>query len=108
MTTRKWLMAFVPVAMVLSAIAARAQWVMVARAVTGRIQQIMTKPSTGTGFDVATVVLEADADRVYATAVSSLQSHTEITITDKNAKKREVRFAKGGQVASLQAIPLGD
>ena len=31
-----------------------------------------------------------------------------MTITNENAKKREVKFAKGGQVASLQAIPLGD
>src|SRR5215472_231880 len=108
MTTRKWSMAFAVVAILLSAIAAEAQWVMVARAVSGRIQQMTNKPSNGAGYDVATVVLEANADKVYETAVNSLQSHTEITITDKNAKKREVKFAKGGQVASPQAIPLSD
>ena len=108
MTTRKWLMAFVAVAILLSATAAEAQWVMVARAVSGRIQQMTNKPSNGAGYDVATVVLEADADKVYETAVQSLQGHTEITITEKNAKKREVKFAKGGQVASLQTTPLGD
>jgi hypothetical protein len=108
MTIRKWLVAFVAVASLLSAIAAEAQWVMVARAVSGRVQQMVNKPSTGAGYDVATVVLEANADRVYETAVKSLQAHPEITVTDKNAKKREVKFAKGGQVASLQATPLGD
>jgi hypothetical protein len=108
MTTPKWLMAFVAIAALLSATAARAQWVMVARAVSRRIQQMATKPSKGTGFDVATVVLEANADKVYETAVKSLQNHAEIIITDENAKKREVKFAKGDQVASLQATPLGD
>jgi|SRR5215469_1997238 len=108
MTTRKGLIAFAVVAILLSAMPAEAQWVMVARAVSGRIQQMTNKPSNGAGYDVATVVLEANADKVYETAVSSLQRHTEITITDKNANKREVKFAKGEQVASLQAIPLGD
>jgi hypothetical protein len=46
----------------------------------------------------------ADAGKAYETAVESLQGHTEITITDKNAKKREVKFAKGGQVASLRPL----
>ncbi len=108
MTTRKWMMAFVPVAMLLSCSAAEAQWVMVARAVSGRIRQMTNKPSNGAGFDVATVLLEANADKVYETAVKSLQGHPEITITDQNAKRREVKFAKGGQVASMQATPLSD
>jgi len=89
MTKRKSLMAFGAIATLLSAIAAEAQWVMVARAVSGRIQQMTNKPSNGAGYDVATVILEANADKVYETAVNSLQSHAEITITDKNARNEK-------------------
>ena len=47
------------------------------------------KPSNGAGYDVATVILEANPDKVYETAVNSLQSHAEITITDKNARNEK-------------------
>lgn len=47
------------------------------------------KPSNGAGYDVATVILDADTDKVYETAVNSLQSHAEITITDKNARNEK-------------------
>jgi len=109
MTIRKWFVTAVVVATVLlSAVGAEAQWVMVARAVSGRIQQMSNKPSDGPGYDVATVVLAANADKVYQTAVKSLQARTDITITGNDARKREVMFAKGAQVASMQATPLGD
>ncbi len=109
MTIRKWLVTSAIVATVLfSAIGAEAQWVMVARAVSGRIQQMSNKPSNGPGYDVATVVLAANADKVYQTAVKSLRARTDITITGNDAKKREVMFAKGAQVASMQATPLGE
>jgi len=107
MTKRKSLMAFGAIATLLSAIAAEAQWVMVARAVSGRIQQMTNKPSNGAGYDVTTVILEANPDKVYETAVNSLQSHAGLPSPTK-CKKREVKFAKSGQVGSLQAIPLGD
>ena len=53
------------------------------------IQQMTNKPSNGAGYDVATVILEANPDKVYETAVNSLQSHAEITITDKNARNEK-------------------
>ena len=88
---------------------AQAQWVMVARAVSGRIQQMSNKSSNGTGYDVATVVLMANADKVYETALNSLKTnHPEITIDSSDAKKREIKFSKGPQIASMQATSLGD
>lgn len=88
---------------------AQAQWVMVARAVSGQIQRMSNKSSNGSGYDVATVVLMANADKVYQTALTSLKTnHPELTITESDAKKREIKFSKGPQVASMQATPLGD
>ena len=95
-------------ALTIGAISAQAQWVMVARAVAGRVQQMSDRSKDGSGFDVATVVLEANADKVYQTAIKNLSARTDLKITKQDAKKRMVQFTNGQQVASLQATPLGD
>jgi hypothetical protein len=86
-----------------------AQWVMVAKAVSGRVQQMSHKPANGSdGFDVATVVLEAPADKVYSTALNALKSHAGLTVTSSDDHTRKIEFTDGTQVASLQAQSLGD
>lgn len=87
---------------------ANGQWVMVARAVSGQIQQMSHKGDNGNGYDVATVVLEANADKVYSTALSALKSHPGITVTKNDAKKRRIDFTNGTEDASLQATSLGE
>jgi hypothetical protein len=90
--------------------ASQAQWVAVARAVSGRIQQMQQKNANGPGgYDVATVVIEAPAQKVYDTAIQRLQAHAaQVKIIKQDAKKREVAFTNGAQTASLQANALGD
>jgi hypothetical protein len=95
-------------ALLLAATSASAQWVMVARAVSGRVQQMSHQPANGPGYDVATVVLEAKADKVYATALSSLKAHPGITVTKSDDHQRKIEFTNGQQDASLQATPLGE
>jgi hypothetical protein len=95
-------------ALTTGAIGAQAQWVMVARAVAGRVQQMSDRSKDGAGFDVATVVLDANADKVYQTAIKNLSARTDLKITMQDAKKRLVQFTNGVQVASLQATPLSD
>jgi hypothetical protein len=94
-------------AVALLATNAEAQWVMVAKAVSGRVQR-MNNQKNGVGYDVATVVLEASADKVYETAVKHLSSRPDLVVTQKNAATRTVDFAKGEQIASMQATPLGE
>ena len=95
--------------MLFTTMAAQAQWVMVAKAVSGQVQRMSNKSSNGMGYDVATVVLMANADKVYQTALTSLKTnHPEVTINSSDAKKREIKFSKGEQIASIQATPLGD
>jgi hypothetical protein len=100
-------LALIAVAMLLVT-SASAQWVMVAKKVSGRVQQMSHKPAAGAGYDVATVVLEAKADKVYATALSSLKAHPGITVTKNSDQQRKIDFTNGQQDASLQATPLGD
>ena len=91
-------------------LASQAQWVAVARAVSGRIQQMQQKNANGPGgYDVATVVIEAPAKKVYETAIQRLQAHSaQVKVIEQNDKKREVAFTNGTQTASLQANSLGD
>jgi hypothetical protein len=61
------------------------------------------------GYDVAAVVIEAPAQKVYDTAIQRLQAHAaQVKIIKQDAKKREVAFTNGAQTASLQANALGD
>ena len=94
----------------LMSLAAHAQWVAVAHAVSGRIQQMQQKNANGPGgYDVATVVIEANAQKVYETAIQRLQAHSgEVKVIEQNARKRVVAFTNGAQTASLQANPLSD
>jgi hypothetical protein len=82
---------------------------MVARAVSGRIQRMeQPKTSNNGGYDVATVILEAKADKVYQTALSALQAHSsEVKVTKADAQAHKIDFTNGQQNASLQATSLG-
>ena len=109
MSTRKGFLASALAAILLSGVAAQAQWVMVARAVSGRIQHMSNTAPGGSGYEVATVVLMANVDKVYETALTSLKAnHPEVTITGTDAKTHEIKFAKGDRIASMQATSLGD
>ena len=98
------------VVFLLGTVAANAQWVAVARAVSGRIQQMSQKSADGKGgYDVATVVIEAPAQNVYEVALQRVQAHaTQVTVINMDEKKRMIAFTNGTQTASLQANPLGD
>jgi hypothetical protein len=93
-----------------AAVACQAQWVMVARKASGRIQQMRQQNEGGTGgYDVAVVVIEAKAEKVYEVALQRLQAHADqVKIVKQDAKKQTVSFTNGQITASLQAYALGD
>lgn len=102
--------AVLTLSVLMTALAAQAQWVAVARAVSGRIQTMQQKSANGQGgYDVATVVIEADAQKVYEIAVQRIVAHSsQVKLIENNARRRTVAFTNGAQTASLQANPLGD
>src|SRR5271169_3650110 len=110
MRTNRSLIVAILVLLVLTAVSAHAQWVAVAHAVSGRIQQMEQKNANGPGgYDVATVVIEANAQKVYETALQRLQAHSsEVKLIRNDARTRTVSFTNGIQTASLQANTLGD
>ena len=110
MTTGSKRLIPVVIFVLLMAIASQAQWVAAARAVSGRIRRMEQQGANGQGgYDVATVVIEANARNVYETALQRLKAHAdEVKVIREDARTRTVAFTNGQQTASLQANTLGD
>jgi len=93
--------------LVVIASSAHAQWVMVARAASKRIRIMKQTDENGNGYDVATVLLEAAAERVFATALTDISKHEGLKITKVDAPNHTVQFTNGEQSASMMATSLG-
>ena len=89
---------------------ANAQWVYLGRKALGKVQQFTgsLKSDQQPGFDLATVIIEAQANKVYRTALSLLKDNKELKITKQDDKSRTVEFSKGNLSAGLQANLLDD
>ena len=88
---------------------AQAQWVFVARKVLGRVEQ-MTQPSQNgqPGYDVATVVLDAPASKVYATALNMIRQNPAVQITGEDAARNQINLLQGDRTGSLRVTMLSD
>jgi len=86
-----------------------AQWVFVARKALGRIEQ-MTQPQTkgSPGYDVATVVIEGNADKVYNTAIKAIQKEQKLRITRQDPTQRIIDFTNGTMSAGLKISQVND
>lgn len=93
----------------LSVLEADAQWVFVARRALGRIEQ-MTQPDIKDkpGYDVATVVIEGQADKVYEIAVKSIQKAQHLRITRQDPTLRTIDFTDGTRSAGLKISQVND
>lgn len=100
---------FLTVFLFLSGVA-DAQMVFLGRKALGKVRQLTgeMKGSQQPGYDVATVLLEAHADKVYGTAVNVLQANKDWTITQKDDKSRSVEFSDGKRTAGMQVSSLDD
>ena len=83
-------------------------WVLLARRTVGRVEQ-MTQPQKGDrpGFDVATVILNADAAKVYATAVGMLRRNQALHIEAEDPARRTVQFGNGQRSAGITVSDFG-
>jgi len=97
--------------LILSSNVAHAQWVFVARRALKVINNIAGEvqgPGPGHPVDAATVLLEADPDKVYAVAVKLLQENPEVRILSLDPPRRAIAFARGEQSASMRVSRLDD
>jgi hypothetical protein len=93
--------------------AAAAQWVFVARQAIGRIEQMQQSSAqaaggAGASYDVATVIVEVPADKVFDTVRSMLAKNTGVKVTKTDDTRRSVEFTDGRQIGGIQVNLLGD
>ena len=83
-------------------------WGLLAHRAIGRVEQ-MSQAQKGEqpGFDVATVILNADAAKVYATAVGMLRKSQVVHIVAEDAAHRTVEFSNGQRSAGITVTDLG-
>lgn len=100
---------FLTVLLLLSGVA-DAQMIFLGRKALGKVRQLTgeMKGSQQAGYDVATVLLEARADKVYSTAVNVMQANKDWTITRKDDKSRSLEFSDGKRTAGVQVSTLDE
>jgi hypothetical protein len=93
----------------LSAGGAHAQWILVARRVIGRVQSMTQSPAPNTPrYDVATVLLEANADKVYQTVIATIATHKDYRTVQRNDATRNVEVSNGKLSAGIHVVALHD
>jgi hypothetical protein len=106
---KRSLLVLAAAAFLLPMASADAQWVFVARKAAQRIHH-MTEGGVGgqPGYDFASVVLEAPADRVFAVALDRAQKNREIRILMSDPFARRLQVAQGDRTATLNVVELND
>jgi hypothetical protein len=88
---------------------ADAQWVFVARKAAQRIHHMAEGQSEGRpGYDFASVVLEAPADRVFAVAWEHAKKNHAVRIVMADPGGRRLQVAEGDRTATLNVVELND
>lgn len=89
---------------------AHAQWVFVARKALGRIEH-MREGQQGGGqpaYDFATVLLDAPADRVFATALEMARKNRTVQVVMQDPARRRFQVVQGDRAATFNVVPFGD
>jgi hypothetical protein len=89
---------------------AQAQWVFLGRKALGAVNRFTSQghEKQGQGFDVATVLLEANAEKVYSTAVDLLKGNPNLTINYREDRGRQLEFTDGRILVGMKVSRLED
>ena len=90
---------------------AEAQWVFLARRALGRIHPMTEGGQPGSsqpGYDVASVILDAPADRVFSTALEIARKNRAVRILMQDPAQRRFQVAEGDRTATLHVVPFSD
>ena len=106
---KRGILAMTAVALLLPIASAEAQWVFVARKAAQRIHH-MTEGGIGgqPGYDFASVVLEAPADKVFAIAHDRAQKNRQVRILMADPVARRMQVAEGDRTATLNVVELSE
>ncbi len=112
---------FLTASILLSGVA-NAQWVFVGRKALGKIKQLTgeatesgapqasnaSKDIPRQGYDAATVLLEAPAEKVYGAAVRTLEANRDVRISKKDDRALSIEFIDGDIAAGMQITSLSE
>lgn len=94
-------------------LSAEAQWVLVARHVIGRVQQVtqqqnaqLNQKDSPQVTQVATVVLDAPASRVYEVATNATNRNQQVTVISNDPATMTINLKEGEQAATLNVTSL--
>lgn len=92
---------------------AAAQWVFLARHAIGRVEQMQQSSAqaaggAGASYDVAAVIVEVPAAKVFDTVKSQLAKNAQVRVTRTDEARRSVEFTDGHQIGGIQVNVLGD
>ncbi len=109
----KWRLCFVGGLLLTASGLAAAQWVFLARQAIGRVEQMQQSSAqaaggTGASYDVAAVIVEVPAAKVFDTVKSMLAKNTQVRVTKTDDARRSVEFTDGSQIGGIQVNVLGD
>jgi hypothetical protein len=87
---------------------ANAQWVFLGKKAVGVVSRLTTQTPDSPGYEVASVLIEARPENVYAAALKILKEKHNLKITYQDDKTRSVEFTDDKRIVGMKAIPLGD
>lgn len=88
---------------------AEAQAVFVARKVVGRVHHQLESEQTGKpGYDVATVLLDAPADRLYLFLLDHARKNKAVRVTMEDAGARRLQIHEGDRSVTFSVVPVSD
>lgn len=89
---------------------AQAQWIFLGKKAVGVVNRLTSKAfeKQGQGYDAATVLLEANADKVYGTAIDLLKASPHLTMNYKEDASREIEFTDGKLLVGMKVTRFED
>ena len=88
---------------------AEAQWVFVARKAAQRIHHMAENAENGRpGYDFATVILEAPANRLFEVALDHARANKAVRLLMVDPGGMRLQVAEGDRTATLNVIALND
>jgi hypothetical protein len=89
--------------------AAQPPWIFIARRVEGRITQVTQDDANGNpAFQVAAVIVDAPANKVYATALNVASQNPALRIVFQDSQNFTLKVSEGDKNASVTILPLSD
>ena len=87
----------------------QAQWIFVAHRLEGRINELTQDDENGKpATQFATVIIDAPANKVYATAVNVASQNPAVTIASQDPQALKLKVSEGSKSASLNVVALNE